>query len=213
MNNSKMLYWVSKQIFTFLTKLLLRFHVSGRENLPEPPFILASNHSSIIDPALVGIACYKYRVDFMAKSELFTVPILGAWVKAVGCIEVKRSGNNVGSLKEAIKRLRAGRIVGIFPEGTRSIDGNLQMAKKGTGFIIAKASVPVVPVYVKGSDKAAPKDSHLVVGTEVKVFIGKPVFPHDFPGVTGDKDFYESFAGETMKHIAELKEKCDREQR
>lgn len=208
-----MIYTISRIIFTFIVKLLLKCRISGREHIPEPPFILASNHGSVIDPALVGIACNKYHVDFMAKKEIMDKGFLGAWTKKVNCIEVRRGENSVRSLKEAIRRLKKGHVIGVFPEGTRSLDGSLQDAKRGTGFIISKASVPVVPVYIKGSMEALPKDQKMKCGTAISIVLGKPIFPEEF-GLGSEKGpGYDEISSKVMARIAELKEKTEKSEK
>jgi len=200
------LYQIFRKLFEILIKLLFRVRVFGVDNLPEPPFVVTSNHTSIIDPPLVGAACKKYSVDFMAKKELFDLPVIGAWCRGVRCIEVDRQKSGIGSLKEAIRRLRNGRVVGIFPEGTRSVDGDLQDAKRGTGFIIAKAGVPVVPVYINGSAKAWGKKRNIHLGTLINVTVGKPMLPEEFLTGEGKKSDYGSIAEKVMDRINRLKE-------
>jgi len=200
-----MLYYISRAIFEMLMRLLFRIRVSGTEHIPSPPFIITSNHASLLDPPLVGIACKKYQVDFMAKKELFDAPILGSWTRNVGCIEVRRGENSVKSLKEAIRRLREGHVVGIFPEGTRSSDGSLQEAKRGIGFLIGRAAVPVVPVYVEGSAEAFPKGKGICPGTTVSISVGRPIMPDEFAAVEGEKRDYEAIAGMIMDRIAAIK--------
>lgn len=199
-----MFYFISRTIFEILMRILFRIRVSGTENIPKPPFIITSNHASFLDPPLVGISCRKYQVDFMAKKELFDAPIVGIWTRSVGCIEVNRGENSVKSLKEAIRRLRAGHVVGIFPEGTRSSDGSLQEAKRGIGFLIGRAAVPVVPVYVEGSAEAFPKGFRIRPGTKVSITVGKPIMPVEFAAVKGEKRDYEAIAGMVMDRIAAI---------
>ena len=202
-----MIYRISRKIFELLIRILYNFEVYGRENVPEPPYLIASNHASIIDPPLVGIACNRHFIDFMAKKELFDRPFFGRWCRKVGCIEVKRGGNSVKSLKEAIDRLARGRVVAIFPEGTRSADGDIRDAKRGTGFLIAKAKVPVLPVYLEGSAKALPKGGRINKGAFIGVFIGKPLMPEEFFmfGSGRHKD-YDAVSNMIMSRIADIKE-------
>jgi 1-acyl-sn-glycerol-3-phosphate acyltransferase len=202
-----MIYGISKLVFIFLIKKNFKLKIYGTKNLPDAPFILASNHASILDPPLVGIACKKHHVDFMAKTELFDTPFWGPWFRLVKCIEVKRGESGVGALKEAVKRLKQGRVVGIFPEGERSIDGNIREAKKGAGFLIAKAGVPVVPVYVNGSWKAYPKGGPGRKGTPIDVFVGKPLSFKELSlrGSNGKED-YEAISSLVMGRIEQLKQ-------
>ena len=205
-----MIYRISRKIFELLIRILYNFEVYGRENVPEPPYLIASNHASIIDPPLVGIACNRHFIDFMAKKELFDRPFFGRWCRKVGCIEVKRGGNSVKSLKEAIDRLVQGRVVAIFPEGTRSVDGKIRDAKRGTGFLIARAEVPVLPVYLEGSAKALPKGGRINRGAFIRVFIGKPLMPEEFSGLgSGRHKDYDAISNMIMSRIADIKEAVD----
>lgn len=206
-----MIYWLSRKMFEIVVFTMYRFNVYGRENLPKAPYLIAANHSSIADPPFVGIACKKDAIDFMAKKELFDRPFFGKWCRLVGCIEVRRGDNAVKSLKEAIRRLEKGRVVAIFPEGTRSDDGDLGSAKRGTGFLIAKAAVPVVPVYISGSAKALPKSGKIVRGSHVGVYIGKPVMPEDFTAASGgSKKAYDVMSSTVMDRINALKKEAER---
>jgi len=201
-----MLYLISRTIFEIFIRVFFKLHIFYLGDIPKPPFIVVSNHSSLLDPPLVGVACRKYCVNFMAKKELFDTPVLGIWSRMVRCIEVKRGDNSVRSLKEALRRLKEGRVVGVFPEGTRSVDGTMQEAKRGTGFLISRAGVPVVPVYVEGSGKAFPKGGGVNRGTVINVFVGKPILPEElFIKKDSGKIDYEAISGRVMEKIGRLK--------
>lgn len=201
-----MLYWISRFIFEVLIRILFRVNITGAGNFPEPPFIIVSNHSSLLDPPLVGAAYKKHPINFMAKQELFDAPVLGAWTRRVRCIKVRRGGNSVSSLKEALKRLSDGQVVGVFPEGTRSVDGDLQKAKRGTGFLIAKAGVPVVPVYVDGATTAFPKGQGIAPGARINIFVGKKILPEEFlSGPDLEKKDYEAVSNMVMDRIFRMR--------
>lgn len=205
-----MLFYISRALFTILLKIMLKVRVFGRENLPEPPFIVASNHSSLMDPPLVGHACSKYPVNFMAKQELFDMPLVGFWTKNVRCIPVKRGKNAVRGIKEAIRRLKKGHVVGIFPEGTRSGTGELQQAKTGTGYLMVKSGVPVVPVYVYGTAKAFPTGKPVKMGTKVGAVIGTPIQPEEYLKEAGQKGKdYDKVSTLVMERIGRIKEGLD----
>jgi len=201
------MYRISCFLFECFLRLLFKVEINGRENIPQKPYLIVSNHASLADPPVVGAACKKDAVDFMAKSELFDTPILGLWTRSVGCIRVKRGSASSGSLKEAIKRIAAGRVVAMFPEGTRSEDGTLQEAKRGIGFIVAKAKVPVLPIFISGTNIAFPKVGPLKPGSQIKAIIGKPIMPEEFfeSDGSGGKD-YEKVANMVMDRIASLRE-------
>ena len=113
----------------------------------------------------------------------------------------------MGALKEAVRRLKRGRVIGVFPEGTRSLDGNLREAKRGTGFLIAKAGVPVVPVFINGSGKAYPKGGDGKKGTQIDVFVGKPVsFKELSLRGKNEKEDYEAISNMVRDKIEQLKQ-------
>jgi len=205
-----MMYWISRSILEIFLRIFFKVRFLGRENIPDPPYMIVSNHTSALDPPLVGVACKKNSVDFLAKEELFNIPVLGVWTRSVNCICVRRGASNVGGLKEALRRIHKGRSVCIFPEGTRSADGSLQEAKRGVGFLIARAGVPVVPVYVDGSRAAFPKSGSMKPGTRIDVFIGKPILPEDFlSGKDYGKKDYEAVTNMIMERIALVKDTAD----
>lgn len=197
------LYTVSRDAFELAIRILFKMKISGKENLPDPPFIVASNHASLLDPPLVGVACKKYTVNFMVKQELYEIPIIGHWTRNVACIAVRRGDNSIKGLREALRRIKKGAVVGIFPEGTRSVDGSLQEAKTGTGFLIAMARVPVVPVYVFGTSAAFPKGEGAKVGSAVGAIVGKPIQPEEL-GIDKkvSKEGYENIGSIIMERIA-----------
>ena len=200
-------YRLSRDTFELCIRILFKLKVYGKEKVPEPPYIAVSNHASLVDPPLVGVACKKDDIDFMGKKELFDTPIVWIWARNVGLISVDRKAKSVSSLKIALKRLKKGRSVGIFPEGTRSEDGQLQDAKRGIGFLIAKARVPVVPVYVEGSEIALPRTGGLKMGSPITVYVGKTIPPEAFTTESDQlKIDYGEIANKVMKEIAYIKE-------
>ncbi len=208
------LFRLSRFVFKVFIITLFKVRIKGKEKAPAPPFIVAANHSSNLDPPLVGMIFMEYQVDFMAKVELFNPPIMAAWSKLVGCIPVDRGKSSVKAMREAIRRLKNGRIVGIFPEGTRSTEGDIREAKRGTGFLIAKAEVPVVPCYIKGSGKAFPKGGGVRRGTQIEVHVGEPIRPDEvLAALGGEKADYEAVSAMLMDRISAIKNMAEKEER
>lgn len=202
----RLMYNLSRGSFEIAIRILFRFKLFGQENLPDPPFIVAANHASLLDPPIVGVVCKKHTVNFMVKQELFEMPVIRHWSKSVECIPVKRGDNSIKGIRETIRRLRSGKVVGIFPEGTRSSDGSLREAQMGTGLLVSMSSVPVVPVYVYGTAKAFPKGDSIKPGTQVGAVIGPAISPDKFRsyGEKG-KELYEKVSNDVMSAIADLR--------
>lgn len=135
------------------------------------------------------------QIKFVAKESLFKNPILGAIIRTGGGYPIKRNAADVGALKETVKRIKAGFPVLIFPQGTRGG----KRAKAGIGFLCQKAGVPVVPVYVSGTDKALPQNSSGLKRHPVTITFGEPVFFD-----SKEKD-YQKVADQIMAAITHLK--------
>lgn len=154
-----------------------RISVYGAENLKaNANYIYMANHCSLIDtPALFAYLPYQFRI--MAKKELFYVPFMGWHLWAAGNFPVDRSEprKTANSLKRVIEGVRGGKSLAVFPEGTRSSDGNLQELKPGAFKIAARSGVPIVPVSIRGTHKLLPKHSLVPRPGKVEVVIGEPI--------------------------------------
>jgi 1-acyl-sn-glycerol-3-phosphate acyltransferase len=143
------LYRTGRLLFRILFYTFYRLRVFGTENVPaEGGVVLCANHTSLLDPPLLGTPLHR-MVHFMAKAELFDVPILGFLISKVGAFPVKRGGVSKESIRLSLSFLKEGRMMGIFPEGTRSNAGG--MGKKGAASLALKSGATVVPVAIIGS--------------------------------------------------------------
>jgi len=157
-------------------RVLCRWRVEGKKNVPpRGGAIVACNHVSYLDPVMVGAAMAPRRMYYMAKSELFRVPLLSALIARLGAFPVQRGTADRRALRTALRLLKAGELVLMFPEGTRSKDGNLQPPELGIAHLVAHARVPVLPVAVAGTHKLLPRDSFIPRPARVQVRIGKPL--------------------------------------
>ena len=151
--------------------------VSGTEKLdPEKPYIFAANHQSQFDIlVLQGYLGIDFR--WLAKKELFKVPIWGPAMRRAGYIPIDRSHGRqaIKSLDEAAQKIGAGTSVIIFPEGTRSIDGKLHDFKAGAMALAIKSEVPIVPVAILGTYEILPKGKLLINPGEVQIRVGRPI--------------------------------------
>jgi 1-acyl-sn-glycerol-3-phosphate acyltransferase len=155
----------------------VKVSVEGMENLRgEGPYIFMSNHQGSYDIfALLGHLPFQFK--WLAKKELFSVPILGWAMAAAGYISIDREGTRktVEAMNKAAERIRDGMSVVIFPEGSRSPDGTIQPFKKG-GFTLAiKSRVPIVPLALTGSREIMPKERLTAASGEIRIRVGRPI--------------------------------------
>ena len=129
---------------------------------------------SNLDPVVLGISSLR-RINFMAKVELFRKEPLGFILKKLGAFPIKRGEADLGALKEAIKRLKAGNPVLIFVEGTRRIGDEPSKPQAGVGFLAVKSQVPVIPVFLENTQKVMPPGSKFFIRNKVAVRFGPPV--------------------------------------
>ena len=195
-------------IFYNLSKLIARglfsFHVVHPERMVEEgSLILAVNHSSYFDPPLAGI-CSKRDVYYLARKSLMDWPFFGPLFPDMNVIPVERDGNDMSALREVIKKIREGNGVVLFPEGTRSKDGNLQPAKAGIGLIIAKTKAPVLPMRIFGAFEAFPKGSKGFRRTRITVVIGNPIRFTEEETSSNSRDNYQKLSDRVMNAIGTL---------
>ena len=197
------IYFLGYTLCKAAAKLAFRLRIYGRENLIEDgPAILASNHSSYLDPPLVGISCRK-DIHFLARKSLFEKPVFGPLIAQLNAFPVDRDRGDVGAVRAMIKLLKSGKRVLVFPEGTRSSDGNLQPARAGVGLLIAKSLAPVVPVRIFGSHGALPRSGGIRF-VPVTVVIGKPLFFTKQDLGTDEREAYQALSDRVMSAIAAL---------
>nr|WP_279231720.1 lysophospholipid acyltransferase family protein [Thermus thalpophilus] len=155
---------------------LFGYRVEGAENVPqEGPVILAANHLSILDPIAIG-AGVRRPVSFLARADVFRLPLLAWLLPRLYAIPVERGQSDLSAIKSALRALERGMAFGIFPEGTRSRTGKLQPFKTGVAAIALRTGSPVVPVAVIGTDKAWPVGRKLFrLRRPIRVVYGKPI--------------------------------------
>ena len=198
-----MLYWIGYGLSWLLAKVMGRLKVVDRRRVPRRGgVVLAANHTSYADPLLVGVASPR-PVWFMAKSELFQVPVLGPLIKRVHAFPVKRGTADRQALRHAHELLTAGKAVNIFFEGGRSTDGRLLPPELGPSMIALRAGVPIVPVAVINADQMMPREGGLKFA-RVTVIFGEPLtFPH-LAGKSGDRAALSEVSRAVARSVATL---------
>ncbi len=200
-------YQASTRVFKLFLLLWHRLRIRGAENIPDRGgVLLASNHASFLDPPVVGVGYRGRPVHFMARDTLWNSKFGSWWMDHVGCIPVSRGTGDIKALKLTIKALKEGKAVSMFPEGTRTEDGELQAAKGGIGFIIEKSGCVVVPAYIDGTYKAHPKGTKFIKPCKVTVTYGKPITQEDFKALGTGRAAYDDYAKLIMQRIADIRD-------
>ena len=168
-----MIYYITYFLTKVLSWVYFPFTAYHTERIPlKGGFILASNHISNLDPVLLGIASVR-RMNFMAKIELFK-GALGYFLTKLGAFPVKRGESDFGAMREALRRLKEGQALLIFVEGTRRIGNQPTKAQAGVGFLALKSGVPIVPVFVQGTDKVMAPGTKFFKRGRVYATFGEP---------------------------------------
>jgi 1-acyl-sn-glycerol-3-phosphate acyltransferase len=206
--------WVSFRLLFFL---YFRWRVFNPERVPlQGPAILACNHASFLDPPLVGAGVHR-AIHYLARENLFRFPVLGWILRNWQVVPVDREGGGAKGLKAILDQLLAGGIIILFPEGTRTRDGNLQPARPGIGLTVIKSTAPVVPVRVFGTFQAYGRHMRVPHPHQVSVKYGRPMLFEQLRAETKTcskarlKEIYQQISDELMAAIAKLEPFEDKE--
>lgn len=200
------LYWISRNTFYVFLRILFRLQIRGKENiLKVKGAVYAVNHASYLDPAIAGAAVDTRPMYSLARKSLFANKFFNWWGNRVNVIAFNREVPDSAAMKRIIQLLKRGEIVLLFPEGTRTPDGNLQPPHLGMGLIAVKAGVPIVPAYIKGSYDALSKNSRSIKFAKVRITIGEPIYlDHWLSKTHTERADYEEIANLVMEKIAGL---------
>ena len=194
-----MMYFLVRNTCKLFLKTYMGFRVYGQEKIPKKgAFILASNHVSHLDPPAMSAASPR-RLRFMARRTLSDNWLFRQVVGRCNLILVNRDKGDIGAMKAAIRLLKSGKAIFLFPEGTRSETGEMLEAQPGIGYLSLITGAPIVPAYVKGTDKALPKGAKSIIRTPVSVYIGDMIDPKKL-GLPSDK---KEAAQKLADHVAE----------
>jgi len=197
-----MFYWIARLLVRQLLTLCCPGPVEGATQVPaQGGALIVSNHNSHLDPPAIGCALAR-SVYFMAKAELFRVPILGPMVRRLHAFPVHRDRADLAALRQAHSLLQAGELLVVFPEGTRSPDGVLGEPEPGAALIALRAGVPVVPVVVLGSEQVLPPGRAWPRRAPVTVRFGPPFLPD--PGQVTGRQRLPLVSAQIMRALAEL---------
>ena len=195
-------YDFSVAVLRFLLRLLTRWRVNGKENMPgQEAVLIVANHINLIDPVLIGVS-FDRKIAFMAKEELFRSRFLGRLLRSYNVFPVYRGKLDRGAIRQAKQALASGRPLLMFPEGMRSRNAQLQAALSGPALIASRNGAPIIPVGVFGTERIKGA-AWLLRRPELIVNIGCPFY---LPPVNGrlSKEKLAELTDSIMLHIAEL---------
>ena len=174
----KLIYELVSKLFVFpIYKFVFKGHLIGRENIPQKgSFIVVSNHGSLLDPPLLGHALDR-NISFMAKAELFKIPLLGFIIKACGAYPVKRGIADKNTIKTACEKLSNNKSIGIFIDGTRQKNGRVNKPKQGAALLAFKNQKLLLPVALVNSHKLIRFKFCIPFFSKIVIKVGKPVQP------------------------------------
>ncbi len=182
----KSIYMRTHKIVAAPIRFFNRIKVSGLENVPkEGGYIVCSNHIAAKDVFLIG-ASFPRQLRFIAKKELFSIPIISTLLKIFGAVKIDRGGNDVGAIRKSIELLNNGELLAIFPQGHRypGVDPRTTETKSGTALIAFRSRADILPVFIQT------KNNKYRLFRKINIIIGKPIKNSDLPiGEAGHKQY------------------------
>jgi len=174
----KLIYQLVSKVFVLpIYKFLFRGYLIGRENIPQKDcFIMVANHGSLLDPPFLGHAL-GCNISFMAKSELFKIPLLGIVIKACGAYPVQRGIADKNTIKTACKKLSENNSIGIFIDGTRQKNGRVNKPKQGAALLAFKNQKLLLPVAIVNSHRLIKFKFCIPFFSKIVIKVGKPIQP------------------------------------
>ena len=197
----KLSYKLVSLLFVFpIYRFLFKGHLIGKENIPQKnTFIMVSNHGSLLDPPLLGHAI-GHNISFMAKAELFNIPLLGSIIRACGAYPVKRGAIDKNTIKTACEKLSNNNSIGIFIDGTRQKNGRVNKPKQGAALLSYKNQKLLLPVAIVNSHKLIRFRFGLPFFTKIIIKVGKPIQPPK----NGSKDILKLVTTKLQEDINNL---------
>lgn len=188
-------YKFVKALLSITLRLFFKIEVIGLENIPKVgKAIVCANHMSLIDPIIIGITLPR-KVNFMAKKELFKNKLLKVILLKLGAFPVDRGGNSLSAIKSSLNILKKGEVLGLFPEGTRVKEVNIENAKPGISMISIKGKAPVIPICI---------DTKYKLFSRIQIRIGEPIQFSEYYDKKLTTEDYSSFSKKVMDIIYNL---------
>ena len=204
-------YRLSQVVLFIFFKLFFGLKVYGGANVPRDVkgVILAPNHVSYFDPPLLG-AVVRRHITFLAKEYLFRVIVIGLFLRWYGVLPIRTEKDDFRSMRQLIRLLKEGRCIVVFPEGTRSPDGEPQKAEGGVGFLAMKSGAQVVPIWIQGTYEAFPRDRRWFRCHPIRVTIGQAFTPAEMAEFKGHEEPYLAVGQRVMADIARMRKEAQK---
>lgn len=184
--------------------VIFRYRCFGRENIPaEGGALVCSNHQSMLDPVVVGMVTQR-RMNYLARKSLFRFFLFRWLIEFLDAISIDRDGFGLAGVKQTLTRVRRGEIVLLFPEGTRTRDGQLGQLKPGICTLVRRGKVPLVPVAMDGPFQAWPRSAPLPSPDVARVVIGEPIWPGEVKDLS-DEQLLERLQDAMQKCLLEAR--------
>lgn len=197
-------YAFHKNLAWLIAKTCFRFKTVHRERIiEEGGAILAMNHESYLDPPLAGISCSR-EIHYLARKTLLEWPILGPIFPKLNVIPVDQDRADMSAIKTVIRLVKAGHCTVVFPEGSRTLDGNFLPAQPGLGLIIAKTRCPVVPMRVFGAREAFPRGGRPHLFRPITLVVGEPMRFTEDDFIGEGRELYQKLSERVMERIAAI---------
>ncbi|MBL8746717.1 MAG: 1-acyl-sn-glycerol-3-phosphate acyltransferase [Phycisphaerae bacterium] len=177
----RLFYWTCWTVCLVILTFFYRLRRFNTDRIPRHgPVLIAANHQSHFDPPAIGMCNTSRPTHFIARAGLFTNRAFAWLISAVNALPIKEDSGDLGAIREVLARLETGVPVLIFPEGSRTPDGEIHEFKRGVALLLKRARCPVVPVAIEGAYQAFPRTRTLprLVGQRIAVMVGRPI-PHE----------------------------------
>jgi 1-acyl-sn-glycerol-3-phosphate acyltransferase len=203
---SNLWYRFLQRVLQVLGVLVYGVRYWGRENIPTSGGVLiVSNHQSHFDPPLVGMGCRR-RVNYLARDTLFGFAPFAWLIHSLDAIPIDREGIGLGGIKESLRRLKRGEMVLIFPEGTRTRDGQIAQFRPGFTVLAARSGAAILPVAVDGAYAAWPRKQKFPGRGRIHVRYGAPIMPEEING-RDERELLEEVERRVRQCQAEIRQK------
>jgi 1-acyl-sn-glycerol-3-phosphate acyltransferase len=180
---NRLWYSFLRMLVQIAAVLLFGVRHSGRKNIPsEGGVLVVPNHQSHLDPPLVGMGCQRH-MNYLARKTLFDFTPFAWLIKSINAIPIDREGFGIAGIKESLRRLKRGEMVLIFPEGTRTPDGQVKQFRPGFTSLAVRSRAAILPVGIAGAFQCWPKTRTFPRPGKIRVHYGRPILPQEYEGL------------------------------